>query len=190
MIVLASKERIETAGAPAGATRGSSAGVRKGAWLRRQWPAAAQLGLALVLLGAAVTPPLEALADRDVRLHHLLHAAIIAAGALLGRLAAARWGHGARTAGADPASRARPAAWRWAVVSLGPLVLMAAMVPATSTFVDQHIGLHVAEHLGLLVAAAAIAAVGARLAPSVGWLVACSLPLMAALFAGLVAAQP
>jgi hypothetical protein len=146
-----------------------------------------QGGVALLLLALSTAPPVRAAADAHVRVHHLTHAGLLAAGALLGRLIVADLRRGLLSR--RPGSAATQGRLAWLLMVAGPLVVMAAMIPATSPFVDAHPVLHFAEHGALLLAGAIITGAAASVSRSIGWFFVLLLPLMAVVFAGMVAAN-
>ena len=156
--------------------------------VRRRASAAVQAGAALILIAIALAPPVLELAERNVRVHHLEHAALLGGGGILGLVL----GMIVRPRGHHmPWERfplRRPLAL--GVVLLGPLVVMAAMVPSTSAWIDTHPLAHALEHLALIVLGGLIGLSARLLSTALGWLVVALVAAMAAAFGAMALAHP
>jgi hypothetical protein len=147
------------------------------------WSMAIQAAVALLLIGATVLISMRGLDDRNLRLHHLEHAALLCGGGLLGLLVSRRvW-----PPGHDFNWERRP--WLRLVV-LGillvePLVLMAVMIPFTSPWIDAHPPIHALEHLLLIFLGGMLGLLGYLFSPVLGWLVVLVTVAMMAAFAGM-----
>lgn len=151
---------------------------------RQRWGMAAQAAVALLLIGIAVWTSIEGLDDRDVRLHHLEHAALLCGGGLLGLLISRHLQPSGHAIDLDD----RPAL-RIAVIGIlvvEPLVLMAVMIPSTSPWIDAHPSIHALEHLLLIVLGGALGLLGSLFSPVLGWLLVLVTAAMMAAFAGIV----
>lgn len=147
-----------------------------------------QAVLALALLAGALAPPVHEMAEHNVRLHHLQHAALLCGGGLLGLLLSRI----VRQTGWRPFGARWP---RWRAVALGvvlvgPVVVMVLMVPSTSPWTVEHPLAHALEHLLLIGLAMVIGFCAALLTPVLGWLTVLLLAAMAAAFGGMALAQP
>ena len=157
---------------------------------RRQMAVVAQAILALILISTAVLPPLLGLLERNLQLHHLQHAALVAGGGFLGLV----------LVGLDheqPAGQTFPwQRWRrlppvaWAVLVVGPVLVMAAMIPATSPQIDDNLPLHSLVHLVFIACGVAIALAGRVFAPAVAWLVTGLTVVMMAMFGAMALPHP
>lgn len=148
---------------------------------------ALQATLALALLAGALSPPVHELAEHNVRLHHLQHAALLCGGGMLGVLLG---------------RIVQRVAWRllWTqkvpwrpeavgVVLVGPVIVMLLMAPSTSSWTVEHPLAHILEHLLLIDLAALIGFSAVLLSPAVGWLTVLLLAAMAATFGGMAQAR-
>lgn len=154
----------------------------------RRLIAAVQAVLALALLAGALSPPVHELAEHNVRLHHVQHAALLCGGGMLGLLL----GRLVRLVGWRPLW-VRRSSWRviaQGIVLMGPVVVMLLMAPSTSPWTDQHPVAHMLEHLLLIDLAGLIGFCAALLSPAIGWLTVALLVAMAAAFGGMAQAQP
>lgn len=158
-------------------------------WTARQRvAAAAQAGAALLLIGIALAPQVLEAAERNVRVHHFEHAALLGGGGLLGLVL----GWIMRPPG-HHMDWERYLKWRQialGVVLLGPLVVMAVMIPSTSAWIDAHPLAHVLEHLGLIALGGMIGLSGRLYSTALGWLVVVLVAAMAAAFGAMALAQP
>lgn len=154
----------------------------------RRVAVAAQVVAALALIALALAPPVLALAERNVRVHHLEHAALLVGGGVLGLVLG--WL-------VAPSSHGFP--WpghrllrqnTLTIVLLGPLVVMAAMIPSTSSWVDAHPLVHSLEHLSLIILGGVIAVSARLFSAALGWLVVALIAAMAAAFGGMVLNHP
>lgn len=151
---------------------------------RRPWGMILQLGVAVLLIGVAVSTSIQGLDDHNLRVHHLEHAALVCGGGLLGLLISRRhW-----PAGYSSGWEQRP--WlRLAVLSIltaEPLALMILMIPFTSPWVDAHPPIHALEHLLLIVLGGQLGLLGYLIWPVLGWLIVFVTVAMMAAFAGMV----
>jgi hypothetical protein len=128
---------------------------------------ATQTVLALALVGVAMVPPLVDHSEPTLQIHHLQHAVLIGLGGgyglILGR------GTGMQRRLIRPGSTVGYALVL-AVFVAGPLVVMAAMFPATGSWTDAYPVLHGLEHLGFIVAGCLIALAGRAFSLSISTL--------------------
>lgn len=159
------------------------------AWtMRRRVFVAVQAATALALSVVALAPPVQELAERNVRVHHLAHAALLGGGGILGLVL----GLALRPPG-HRLSWERHPQWRQialGVVLLGPLVVMAAMVPSTSAWIDAHPLAHELEHLALIISGGVIGFSARLFSTALGWLVVALVAAMAAAFGAMALAHP
>lgn len=161
---------------------GSSGPVR---WTARdRWGMAAQAVVALLLIGVAVQSSIQGLDDRNLRLHHLEHAALLCGGGLLGLLVSRHLWPPGHDFNWDRRPWVRLVALALLVVE--PLVLMAVMIPFTSPWIDAHPPIHALEHLLLIVLGGVLGLLGYLFSPVLGWLVVLVTVAMMAAFAGMV----
>lgn len=155
---------------------------------RRRMYVAAQASAALALIAVALAPPVQDLAERDVRVHHLEHAALLGGGGILGLVL----GLTLRPPGHRLPWERFPIRRRVALglVLLGPLVVMAAMVPSTSAWIDSHPLAHELEHLALIFSGGVIGFSARLFSTALGWLVVALIAAMAAAFGGMALAHP
>ena len=156
--------------------------------VQRRVSAAVQSGAALVLIAVALAPPVLELAERNVRVHHLQHAALLGGGGVLGLIL----GLALRPPGHRIPWERHPK-WRQialGVVLLGPLAVMAAMVPSTSAWIDTHPLAHALEHLTLIVLAGVIGLSARLFSTALGWLVVVLVATMAAAFGAMALDHP
>lgn len=150
--------------------------------------AALQAGGALVLIAIALAPPVVALAERSVRVHHLEHAALLGGGGVLGLVV----GLVVQTPGHLVRWERVPRVRRFAVgsVLLGPLLVMAVMIPSTSAWIDTHPLAHALEHLALIGLGGVIGVSARLLSSALGWLVVVLVAAMAATFGAMAVDHP
>jgi hypothetical protein len=138
---------------------------------RRRVPASkiAAVIIALVTVIYALAPLYREGEEPPTSVHHLLHAAVILGGVIVGLLLY------------DPA-RARPEREHpvWLVLAIGaPIAAMFLMWPSEYAFLDKHPGGHAIEHLGLVVLGFLTAYAGQRYARGIGWAMSLGLLFMA-----------
>lgn len=163
-----------------------------GKWTARQRAVAAlQAGAALLLIAIALAPPILDLAERSVRVHHLEHAALLGGGGVLGLvvgLTLRRPGH--RMSWERSAPGASGHALALGMVLLGPLVVMAAMIPSTSVWIETHPLVHALEHLALIGLGGVIGLSASLVSTALGWLVVVLVATMAAAFGAMALDHP
>src|SRR5665213_1643645 len=112
-------------------------------------------------------------AELPIPLHHLLHAMMIAGGALSGILLAGRM------------ARERGSGTVWLVVAiLAPVFAMLLMWPSAYSYLETHPYGHVVEHLGLVVLGLLTGYGGQRYAAGIGWASGIGITAMALLAIG------
>lgn len=148
----------------------------------------AQVIAAMALIALALAPPVVALAERNVRVHHLEHAALLTGGGVLGLVLG--WIVSPSGHGFPWPSHRRLRQNTLTIVLLGPLVVMAAMIPSTSSWVDAHPLIHILEHLSLIILGGVIAVSARLFSAALGWLIVALIAAMAAAFGGMVLSHP
>lgn len=142
----------------------------------------------LALIAIALAPAVVDLAERDVRVHHLEHAALLGGGGMLGLVL----GLALRPPGHRLPWERFPIRRRVALglVLLEPLVVMAAMAPSSSAWIDTHPLAHALEHLALVISGGVIGLSARLFSTALGWLVMVLVTAMAAAFGGMALAHP
>ncbi len=148
----------------------------------------AQAAVAVLLIGVAILSSIQGLDDENLRVHHLEHAALLCGGGLLGLLAGLR---------------VPPPGWRFAweqrpwfrsaalaVLVCEPLLLMAAMIPSTSPWIEARPPVHAAEHLVVIGMGVVLAVVGRLFSAALGWLLVLATAGTMAVFGGMILARP
>lgn len=131
-------------------------------------PRAFGLGVLAVTLVAAMVPFLDRHAELPIWQHHLLHAGLLAGGALGGIFVTAR------------ARGSQGGSAFWLVPALlAPMAAMFAMWPSAYNYFELHPSGHVLEHLLLIALAYITTASAENYAAGLGWIVGGAMVFMA-----------
>ena len=129
-------------------------------------------GIGVAVLALAALAALVPLVDRHAELpiwqHHLLHAGLMAGGALAGILISAR-----------PRDTSGGSAFWLLPALLAPMLAMFAMWPSAYNYFEAHPSGHVLEHLVLIALAVLATTAAERYAAGLGWIVGGAMIFMA-----------